>query len=50
MQAKLTPPVLFCGDFSQFCSYDLRKHQENSDIAVGNLNQLNRFNGTVAVY
>ena len=38
----------FYDDFSQFRSYDLRKHKKNSDIAVGNLNQFNQFNGTVA--
>jgi hypothetical protein len=48
MQTKLTPPVLFYGEISQFRSYDLRKRKKNSDIAVGNLNQFNQFNGTVA--
>jgi hypothetical protein len=48
MQFKLTPPVKFYGQISQFRSYDLRKHKKNIDIAVGNLNRFNQFNGTIA--
>jgi hypothetical protein len=47
MQIRLTPPMLFYGEFLQFHSYDLRKLKKNSDIAGGKLNHLNQFNGTV---